>query len=86
LAVLARFSAVPAHCRSLRFIYNMLSVQIVTTTVFATCGLNFWVFLGAVVVSLPKQLGSVAGGGKALNNYVEVPKLTHGLNSLGSFL
>lgn len=47
MAALARYSAIPAHF---------------TTTIFATCGMGFWTFLAAAVVSLPKQLGTVAAG------------------------
>ncbi|KAK6357726.1 Tlg2-vesicle protein [Orbilia javanica] len=38
---IARLSAIPAH---------------LTTAVFATCGINFWVFFIATLLSLPKQL------------------------------
>ncbi|KAJ7729271.1 hypothetical protein B0H14DRAFT_3000086 [Mycena olivaceomarginata] len=41
IAVLVRYSSFPAHF---------------TTAVFSTCGMAFWVFLVAAVVSLPKQL------------------------------
>ncbi|KAK6532102.1 Tlg2-vesicle protein [Orbilia ellipsospora] len=40
----ARLSAIPSH---------------LTTAVFATCGISFWVFLIATVLSLPKQLVTV---------------------------
>ncbi|KAK7044397.1 hypothetical protein R3P38DRAFT_2608538 [Favolaschia claudopus] len=41
IAILVRYSSFPAHF---------------TTAVFSTCGMSFWVFLVAAVVSLPKQL------------------------------
>ncbi|KAJ7641444.1 hypothetical protein FB45DRAFT_1022192 [Roridomyces roridus] len=41
IAIVIRFSALPSH---------------LTTAVFATCGMQFWVFLVAAVVTLPKQL------------------------------
>ncbi|KAF8147772.1 hypothetical protein K438DRAFT_1625963, partial [Mycena galopus ATCC 62051] len=41
IAIIVRYSSLPAH---------------LTTAVFATCGMPFWVFLVAAVVSLPKQL------------------------------
>ncbi|KAF3911192.1 hypothetical protein AA313_de0209810 [Arthrobotrys entomopaga] len=40
----ARLSAIPSH---------------LTTAVFATCGISFWVFLIATILSLPKQLVTV---------------------------
>ncbi|KAJ7641553.1 hypothetical protein FB45DRAFT_359336 [Roridomyces roridus] len=52
IAIVIRFSALPAH---------------LSTAVFATCGMQFWVFLVAAVVSLPKQL-AVVYIGKALEN------------------
>ncbi|KAF7305552.1 hypothetical protein HMN09_00808100 [Mycena chlorophos] len=47
VAVITRFSAIPGH---------------VTTAIFATCGMPFWVFVVAAVVALPKQLALVAVG------------------------
>jgi len=44
VAIIARYSAVPAHF---------------TTAVFSTCGMGFWTFLVAAVLSLPKQFISV---------------------------
>ncbi|KAJ7115541.1 hypothetical protein C8R43DRAFT_1038746 [Mycena crocata] len=41
IAIIVRYSSLPAHF---------------TTAVFATCGMPFWIFLVAAVVSLPKQL------------------------------
>ncbi|KAJ7334851.1 hypothetical protein DFH08DRAFT_784947 [Mycena albidolilacea] len=41
IAIIVRYSSLPAH---------------LTTAVFATCGMQFWVFLVAAVVSLPKQI------------------------------
>ncbi|KAJ7300351.1 hypothetical protein DFH08DRAFT_1088423 [Mycena albidolilacea] len=41
IAILVRYSSFPAHF---------------TTAVFSTCGMAFWVFFVAAVVSLPKQL------------------------------
>ncbi|KAJ6587586.1 hypothetical protein DFH09DRAFT_1427771 [Mycena vulgaris] len=41
IAIIVRYSSFPAHF---------------TTAVFSTCGMAFWVFLVAAVVSLPKQL------------------------------
>ncbi|KAJ7106654.1 hypothetical protein C8R44DRAFT_681070 [Mycena epipterygia] len=41
IAIIVRYSAIPPHF---------------TTAVFATCGMPFWVFLTAAIVSLPKQL------------------------------
>ncbi|KAJ7185772.1 hypothetical protein C8R46DRAFT_1025730 [Mycena filopes] len=44
IAIVVRFSALPSHF---------------TTAVFATCGMRFWMFLVAAVVSLPKQVALV---------------------------
>ncbi|KAJ7280223.1 hypothetical protein C8J57DRAFT_1301983 [Mycena rebaudengoi] len=44
IALIARFSAIPGHF---------------TTAVFATCGMNIWVFSIAAILSLPKQLITV---------------------------
>ncbi|KAH9886466.1 hypothetical protein C8Q73DRAFT_795298 [Cubamyces lactineus] len=44
IAVIVRLSAIPGH---------------LTTAVFATCGMNVFVFLGAAILSLPKQLVTV---------------------------
>ncbi|KAI0656907.1 hypothetical protein C8Q70DRAFT_1075733 [Cubamyces menziesii] len=44
IAVIVRLSAVPGH---------------LTTAVFASCGMNVFVFLGAAILSLPKQLVTV---------------------------
>jgi len=41
IAIIVRYSSFPAHF---------------TTAVFSTCGMAFWVFVVAAVVSLPKQL------------------------------
>ncbi|KAF7332971.1 hypothetical protein MVEN_02403100 [Mycena venus] len=41
IPIIVRYSSLPAHF---------------TTAVFATCGMRFWVFLVAAVVSLPKQI------------------------------
>ncbi|KAJ7912558.1 hypothetical protein B0H13DRAFT_2007169 [Mycena leptocephala] len=43
IPIIIRYSSFPAHCNF-------------TTAVFSTCGMSFWVFLVAAVVSLPKQL------------------------------
>ncbi|KAF7305551.1 hypothetical protein HMN09_00808000 [Mycena chlorophos] len=47
VAIIARYSSLPGH---------------LTTAVFATCGMPFWVFLVAAVVSLPKQFAIVYVG------------------------
>ncbi|KAJ7475109.1 hypothetical protein B0H11DRAFT_1325299 [Mycena galericulata] len=52
IPIIMRYSALPAHF---------------TTAVFATCGMKFWIFLVAAVVSLPKQL-VVVYIGVALNS------------------
>ncbi|CDO74541.1 hypothetical protein BN946_scf184641.g7 [Trametes cinnabarina] len=44
MAVVVRYSAIPGH---------------LTTAVFATCGMNVFIFLGAAFLSLPKQLATV---------------------------
>ena len=41
---LARLSAIPGHF---------------TTAVFATCGMNIWIFVLAAILSMPKQLSVV---------------------------
>ncbi|KAJ6491560.1 hypothetical protein DFH09DRAFT_1338439 [Mycena vulgaris] len=41
IAIIIRYSAIPPHF---------------STAVFSTCGMPFWIFLTAAVVSLPKQL------------------------------
>ncbi|KAI0667983.1 snare associated Golgi protein-domain-containing protein [Trametes maxima] len=52
IAVVIRFSAIPGH---------------LTTTVFATCGMNIFNFLGAAILSLPKQLATVYLGSAQSN-------------------
>ncbi|KAF7345341.1 hypothetical protein MSAN_01911100 [Mycena sanguinolenta] len=47
VAILVRYSSLPAHF---------------TTAVFSTCGMPFWVFFVAAVLSLPKQLALVEIG------------------------
>ncbi|KAJ7186827.1 hypothetical protein C8R46DRAFT_880213, partial [Mycena filopes] len=47
VAVVVRYSSIPGH---------------VSTAIFATCGLPFWVFLVAAVASLPKQFALVYVG------------------------
>jgi uncharacterized membrane protein YdjX (TVP38/TMEM64 family) len=49
---MARLSAIPGH---------------LTTAVFATCGMNFWIFLIATILTLPKQLVTVYLGVLILN-------------------
>lgn len=44
LAIIARYSALPSHY---------------TTAVFASCGMGFWTFLIAAIVSLPTQFANV---------------------------
>ncbi|KAJ6588991.1 hypothetical protein B0H19DRAFT_226984 [Mycena capillaripes] len=47
IAIIVRFSSLPSHF---------------TTAVFSTCGMPFWIFLVAAVISLPKQLALVEIG------------------------
>ncbi|EIN03920.1 hypothetical protein PUNSTDRAFT_128505, partial [Punctularia strigosozonata HHB-11173 SS5] len=47
IAIVSRYSAIPGH---------------MTTALYATCGLGFWVFLAAAVLSLPKQFVLIAVG------------------------
>ncbi|EIN03924.1 hypothetical protein PUNSTDRAFT_77185, partial [Punctularia strigosozonata HHB-11173 SS5] len=47
VALISRYSAIPGH---------------VTTALYSTCGLGFWIFLAAAVLSLPKQLALIAIG------------------------
>ncbi|KAJ6489959.1 hypothetical protein C8R45DRAFT_992245 [Mycena sanguinolenta] len=47
IATLVRYSSLPAHF---------------TTAVFSTCGMPFWIFFVAAVLSLPKQLALVEVG------------------------
>ncbi|KAI0648623.1 snare associated Golgi protein-domain-containing protein [Trametes meyenii] len=55
IAVIIRFSAIPGH---------------LTTTVFATCGMNLFNFLGAAILSLPKQLATVyLGSAQSTENH-----------------
>ncbi|OSC97884.1 hypothetical protein PYCCODRAFT_1418775 [Trametes coccinea BRFM310] len=44
MAVIVRYSAIPGH---------------LTTAIFATCGMNVFIFLAAAFLSLPKQLATV---------------------------
>ena len=37
----------------------MLSVMVVTTAVFSTCGMGIWTFMLAALLSLPKQFITV---------------------------
>ncbi len=52
IVFMARLSAIPGH---------------LTTAVFATCGMNFWIFLIATILTLPKQLVTVYLGVLILN-------------------
>ncbi|KAF7305554.1 hypothetical protein HMN09_00808300 [Mycena chlorophos] len=47
IAIVVRYSTLPGH---------------LTTAIFATCGMPFWIFLVAAVVSLPKQFAIVYVG------------------------
>ncbi|KAJ7641450.1 hypothetical protein FB45DRAFT_738359, partial [Roridomyces roridus] len=47
IAIIIRYSSIPPH---------------LTTAIFSTCGMPFWIFLVAAVVSLPKQLAIVYVG------------------------
>lgn len=52
MAVVLRYSAIPGH---------------LTTTVFATCGMSVFTFLGAAILSLPTQLATVYLGSAQSN-------------------
>ncbi|KAG9097184.1 Tlg2-vesicle protein [Ceratobasidium sp. UAMH 11750] len=52
VAVIVRYSAIPTH---------------VTTALFSVCGINYWVFLGSLVLSLPRQIAGVYIGVLALD-------------------
>ncbi|EIW57506.1 uncharacterized protein TRAVEDRAFT_21099 [Trametes versicolor FP-101664 SS1] len=56
MAVVLRYSAIPGH---------------LTTTVFATCGMSVFTFLGAAVLSLPTQLATVYLGSAQSNGTVD---------------
>ena len=60
VALIARLSAIPGHCRSLQlfFVYPFTRFS-VTTAVFSTCGMNIVVFSLAALLSLPKQFITV---------------------------
>ncbi|KAF7361354.1 hypothetical protein MSAN_01168100 [Mycena sanguinolenta] len=60
IAIVVRFSALPAHF---------------TTAVFATCGMPFWVFLVAALVSLPKQIVLVYVGAALASNSSKSDKI-----------
>ncbi|EIN03919.1 hypothetical protein PUNSTDRAFT_108731 [Punctularia strigosozonata HHB-11173 SS5] len=47
IALISRYSAIPGH---------------LTTALYSTCGLGFWIFLAAAVLSLPKQFVLIAVG------------------------
>lgn len=58
IAVVIRYSSIPSH-RALPpcvVCNNNTDCIPVTTAVFATCGMPFWIFLVAAIVGLPKQL------------------------------
>ncbi|KAJ7720657.1 hypothetical protein DFH07DRAFT_1008481 [Mycena maculata] len=60
IPIIMRYSAMPAHF---------------TTALFATCGMPFWVFLVAAIVSLPKQLVTVYIGVALNSNSSESEKI-----------
>ncbi|KAG8747757.1 Tlg2-vesicle protein [Ceratobasidium sp. 414] len=52
VAVVVRYSAIPTH---------------VTTALFSVCGINYWIFLSSLVLSLPRQIIGVYIGVLALD-------------------
>ncbi|KAJ6510529.1 hypothetical protein C8R45DRAFT_1068538 [Mycena sanguinolenta] len=60
IAIVVRYSSLPAHF---------------TTAVFATCGMPFWIFLVAAVVSLPKQIVLVYVGEALASNSSKSDKI-----------
>jgi uncharacterized membrane protein YdjX (TVP38/TMEM64 family) len=64
IAIMARLSAIPGHCASLYISLTSAGsstqfLSLVTTAVFATCGMNIFVFIIACIISLPKQFITV---------------------------
>jgi hypothetical protein len=60
-AIIARYSAIPSH-RTFDVRYHhvfLFTSRSVTTALFAACGMDFWTFLFAALLSLPKQIASV---------------------------
>lgn len=41
----------------------MMKIRHFTTAVFATCGMNIWIFTLAAILSLPKQVSKLAEEG-----------------------
>ncbi|KAG8755815.1 Tlg2-vesicle protein [Ceratobasidium sp. 428] len=52
VAVVVRYCAIPTH---------------VATALFSVCGINYWVFLGSLIISLPRQIIGVYLGELALD-------------------
>jgi hypothetical protein len=60
--LIARFSAIPGHCASSfasRGRHGHSDLTLVTTAVFATCGMSVWIFATAAFLTLPKQFATV---------------------------
>src|SRR5882757_9855039 len=62
IALIVRYSAIPGHCVSSLFFYLKFALHfvcLVTTAIFAICGMNIFVFMLAAALSLPKQFITV---------------------------
>jgi hypothetical protein len=62
IALIVRYSVIPSHCMSsvffhLKFVLHL--VYLVTTAIFAVCGMNIFVFILAAALSLPQQFINV---------------------------
>ncbi len=79
MAIMVRYSAIPAHSMSQacegspRCVTDL--AQIVSTAIFATAGMSVWTFLIAAFLALPKQLASVYLGSAENSG---APKDEHG--------
>ena len=64
VALIARLSIIPPHCKCRVFTGTSVAAYIdhittVITAVFSTCGMNVWVYAAAAFFSLPKQFLTV---------------------------
>lgn len=59
IALIARLSAIPGHCKFLAKLDARSNTLLVTTAVFSTCGMGIIVFSFATILSLPKQFITV---------------------------
>ncbi|KAG2064218.1 hypothetical protein BDR04DRAFT_284201 [Suillus decipiens] len=60
VAVIVRYSVIPSHCVFLPSSHTIFTLMcLVTTALFAVCGMNIFVYMLAALLSLPKQFINV---------------------------